>query len=79
MLFSPHLYYLLSPARPFLPFISPPTSFPNRGLMTIWVQLLITSHYYLPSTQKDWSTMRAELAEVSNTDASLTYLAQSAF
>ena len=31
------------------------------GLVTSWAQLLITSNYYLPSTLKVQSTMRAEL------------------
>ena len=34
------------------------------GLVTKCAQLLITSDYYLPSTSKDRSTMRAELTGV---------------
>ena len=45
---------------PFGPPISAPTGFHDWGLETRWAQLLITSSYYLPSTPKDQSTMRAE-------------------
>ena len=47
----------------FLPLISAPTGSHDCGLVTRWAQLLITSSYYLPSTPKDWSTIRAELTE----------------
>ena len=53
----------LCPASSFLPLISAPTGFHDWGLLTRWAQLLITSNYYLPSTPKDQSTMRAELTE----------------
>ena len=49
------------PVRPFLPFISAPTGLHYWGLVTKWALLLITSHYYLPSSHKDQSAMRAEL------------------
>ena len=48
----------------FLPLISVLTGFHNWGLVTRWAQLLITSTYYLPSTPKDQSRMRAELTRV---------------
>ena len=57
-------YCPLSPARSFLPLISAPTGFHNWDLVTRWAQLLITSNYYLPSTPKYRSTMRAELSEL---------------
>ena len=47
----------------FLPLISALTGFHDCGLVTRWAQLLITSSYYLPSTPKDWSTIRAELTD----------------
>ena len=47
----------------FLSLISALTCFHSWGLLTKWAQLLITSNYYLPSTPKDQSMMRADLTE----------------
>ena len=53
-IFSTSLFYPLSSRkRFFLPLISAPTGFHDLGL--------VTSNYYLPSTPKDQSTMRAKL------------------
>ena len=57
--FPPLPYNPLSPVRSFLLLISAPTCFHDCGLVTRWGRLLITSNVYLPSTQKDKSTMRA--------------------
>ena len=62
-IFSTSLWTSIPPVRPFLPPISALTGFHDWDLVTRWAQLLITSNYYLPSTPKDWSTMRAELRE----------------
>ena len=39
----------------YVPLISAPTGFHNRGLVARWAQLLITSNYYLPNIPKDRS------------------------
>ena len=56
--FFPCPNHPLSPARSFLPLISAPTGFPAWGLVTRWVQLLITANYFIPRTQNDRSTRR---------------------
>ena len=58
-----YFFNLLSSVRPFLQLTSALTGFHVWGLVTRWAQLLITSNYYLPSTLKDQSSMRADLTE----------------
>ena len=71
--FLPLLATLFPPDR------SSGLSFPHRlafhdwDLVTRWAQLLITSHYYLPRTSKDQSTMKAELIRVIRTISCKTH------
>ena len=59
--FPPFLTTRFSSCQIFLPLISAPTGFHDRGLVTRWAQLLITSNDFLPITSKDRSTTRAKL------------------
>ena len=64
-----YFFNLLSSVRPFLQLTSALTGFHVWGLVTRWAQLLITSNYYLPSTLKDQSSMRADLTEQSRIES----------
>ena len=46
-------YNPLSFCQIFLPLISAMIGFHDKGLVTAWAQLLITSNYYLPSSSKE--------------------------